>query len=298
MTRRRAVVAAGLVAVGGVVFGGTALAALRGVHVGSNYFEDATVGDGKIEIRQGDQLRFITDDNGTGGKPHTAEVDELGIHSGFLATGETYTTPPIQQVGSFKLYCSFHEAAGHKTTLVVLSSGTATTTTAAPTTTRGTSPATAGGATGGSSSGATAAGGTGPVTAPSIDEAGSTGTVTTDTGGATDATLAPTGLGRASDEDIDAAPVDPRSLEAILGRPPATQGPWTRSVRMALFGLIPLLGAVAVALARFARGLHHPGAESELIDQETGTTDDAPFAPDRPRRARTLWADQGSTGPS
>lgn len=235
----RRIVFAGLVAISAVASTGTARAALIEVHLGSTYYEDATVGDGKIEVRQGGQIQFITDDSGTGGRPHTVEVDELGIHSGSLTTGQTYTTPAIQQAGTFKLYCKFHENAGHWTTLVVLSNATATTTTAAPITTT-TSASSASKSTATTSASGTPTDGSGTSTATSI--------------AAADTALAPTGLGQASDETMGAVPVNPRSLEAVLGRPPATRGPWTRSVRMALLGLLPLWAATGVALARFARG--------------------------------------------
>lgn len=116
---------------------GPAQAALRQVHVGNFYFEDATVGDGKVEATVGDQLQFVIDDGGSG-TPHTVEVDELNIHSGMLSTGQTFTTPPIPQAGTYLLYCKTHLNRGHKTTLIVdpaAGTGTTTTTTTAPSTT-------------------------------------------------------------------------------------------------------------------------------------------------------------------
>lgn len=251
--KRLAALIAALTVVGGIVWAGSAQGALSQVRVGNFYYEDATVGDGKIEIRQGDQLRFIVEDNGPG-TPHSVEVDALGIHSGGLSTGNTYTTPPIQQTGSFKLYCALHEKRGHVTTLVVLA-GTTTTTKAAPTTTAAPAPPT------------TASGSSTPTTAlpdapgSANDSTTADNTTATDPAYTTDTTLA-SGLGQASDGELDALPVDPDSLEAILGRPPATRGPWTRSVRMALIGMIPLLGAAAIALARFARAPGSPAGPS------------------------------------
>ncbi|MDP1819909.1 MAG: hypothetical protein Q8K58_08480 [Acidimicrobiales bacterium] len=263
--KRVAAVIAALTVVGGIVWAGSAQAALSQVRVGNFYYEDATVGDGKIEIRQGDQVRFIVEGNGPG-TPHSVEVEALGIHSGGLSTGDTYTTPPIQQTGSFKLYCDLHENRGHVTTLVVLAGATATT--AAPTTTAAPAPATTASgsstpttappsAVPGDSSVAAGTGDTGSTAPPgapgsATDNTAADSATGTDPADTTDTTLA-SGLGQASDEDLDALPVDPDSLEAVLGRPPATRGPWTRSVRMALLGMIPLLGAAAIALARFAR---------------------------------------------
>ena len=69
----------------------TALAAVIDVHTGSYYYDDSTPGDGQITAKVGDQLRFLIEDSGKG-TPHTIEVDELGIHSGPLATNSVYTT--------------------------------------------------------------------------------------------------------------------------------------------------------------------------------------------------------------
>lgn len=301
--RRRRILIAGLVGVGAFASAHSAQAALSEVHLGNFYYEDATVGDGKIEIRQGDQIRFVADDNGPG-TPHTVEVDALGIHSGGLSTGQTYTTPPIQQAGSFKLYCKFHENKGHVTTLVVLADGTATTaattTTAAPTTTvaKASSPTTAGGSTAvAGTSGSTATGGAGTDTTTSVASDGVTATTVTDIAAATATTLAPTGLGEASDETMNALPVDPHSLEAVLGRPPATRGPWTRSVRIAMLGLLPLLGAAAIALGRFASGLSHTTTRADLDESNALTPGGTPSSSGRARRARPFQVDPGAVEP-
>ncbi|MDP1818869.1 MAG: hypothetical protein Q8K58_03140 [Acidimicrobiales bacterium] len=266
--KRTAALIAGLLIVGGIAWTEVAHAALSQVRVGNFYYEDATVGDGEIQIRQGDQLRFIVEDDGPG-TPHSVEVDALGIHSGGLSTGDTYTTPPIQQTGSFRLYCKLHENREHVTTLVVRAGTTSPTTTtvaaatpapAPPTTAGGSSTSTSAqpppppsdspGATGTDDTGAPAAADT--TGGATINPADTTADATIDPADTTDTTLA-SGLGRASAKDLHARPVGADSLEASLGRPPATRGPWTRSVRMALLALVPLLGAAAMALTRFAR---------------------------------------------
>ena len=124
-------VGAVLLAVASWAATGVVLAATVGVTVGNYYFEDATVGDGVVTARVGDQLRFTVVDTGTDGRAHTADVDELGIHSGGLPPGSTWTSPVITQPGTFLLYCKVHlNSKNHKTTLVV--SGTAVAPTATP----------------------------------------------------------------------------------------------------------------------------------------------------------------------
>lgn len=108
MTRRAVLAAAALL----LVSAGLALAATVSVRVGNFYFEDATVGDGRIVANVGDRLRFVVEDNGNG-TPHSVEVDELGIHSGSLARGDVYTTPQLSKAGTFPLYCRPHVNRGH-----------------------------------------------------------------------------------------------------------------------------------------------------------------------------------------
>lgn len=113
-----------------------ASAALREVAVGNFYFNDATAGDGIVEATQGDQLRLTVYDGGPG-TPPTVDVDALGIHSGSLASGETFTTPPLDKPGTYTLYCKPHVNRGHTATLIVRASATVTTkpaTTVPPTT--------------------------------------------------------------------------------------------------------------------------------------------------------------------
>jgi hypothetical protein len=86
----------------------------------------------------GSDTRAVLD--GGPGTPHTVDVDELGIHSGSLGAGKTFTTRPIDKAGTFILYCKQHDQRGHKTSLIVSPAWTSptpvpTTPTTAPTTT-------------------------------------------------------------------------------------------------------------------------------------------------------------------
>ena len=280
------------------VFSVPAGASLRQIAVGNFYFEDETVGDGKVVAQVGDQLRFNVLDGGPG-TPHTVEVNELGIHSGSLGAGETFTTPPISTAGTFILYCKPHDQRGHKTTLVV--SGTSittpttapTTTTTAPTTTttaKGTTttkpPAT------GATTTTTRSAGTGsPPTTTTIrattttaaPATSTTAPATTSPGGGTggtgsavnlagadsastggDATAQPAGDGGADGTESALAPVGrgtvgdlpesaAESLDGFLDRlPRGENGPWTRSIRLGLAALLPMVLAAGVALRRWS----------------------------------------------
>jgi hypothetical protein len=278
-----------LVVAAGAVFSVPAGASLRQIAVGNFYFEDETVGDGKVEAQVGDQLRFAVLDGGPG-TPHTVEVDELGIHSGSLASGETFTTPAIGKAGSFILYCKPHDQRGHVTTLVV--SGTSittpttappTTATTAPTTTTTVKPTTttkppattattvsAGGAPSSSPTTTTTAKNT-TTTAPTTtsSEGGGTAPAPGDPGAASTTTGAGTGSEPAGDPvggdaggtalapvgrgtvDLAAGPV-PGSLDELLNRRLRSRsGPWTRSLRLALAAFLPMILAAGVALRRW-----------------------------------------------
>ncbi len=271
----------------GAVFCVPAGAALREIAVGNFYFEDETVGDSRIEAQVGDQLRFTLLDGGPG-TPHTVDVDELGIHSGSLGAGETYTTPPIGKAGTFILYCKPHDQRGHKTTLVV--SGTsvtapptapttvttsapttattvkATTTTKPPATTISTTPG--GGAPSSSPTTTTTARPT--TTATSTSSGGATGTTIPATGAPSapptttgavspdepaedpaadtgETALAPVGRGTVDDLDGVAA----GSFDDLLNRRLRSRNePWTRSIRLALAALVPMVLAAGLALRR------------------------------------------------
>ena len=164
------ILAAVAIVAGGLAFTQTpaGAATVIDIHVGSFYFEDSTVGDGVINAKVGDQLRFTFDDNGA----HTAEVDELGISSGAQGAGAVFVTAPLTQAGTFTLYCKPHRNRGHLTTLVVsennpppttttITPTTVTTTTAPPTTTTTTRSSTTSTATTSSTTSTTTAGGGG-----------------------------------------------------------------------------------------------------------------------------------------
>jgi len=283
--RRRLAVPLLAVAVG-AVFSLPAGASLRQIAVGNFYFQDETVGDGKIDAQVGDQLRFNVLDGGPG-TPHTVEVDELGIHSGSLGSGETFTTPPIGKAGTFILYCKPHDQRGHVTTLVVSGTSITTTTTQPPTTTttqastttkppatttttarpagavssssptttapRATTTTAPPTSTSGTAGGSTAptAGGTDPATGTSTTTSGNDpapGADGTAPTGAGETALAPTGRGRV--DDALAGP-DGTNLDALLERMRGRQGPWTRSLRLSLAALVPMALAAALALRRW-----------------------------------------------
>jgi hypothetical protein len=277
-----------LVAAASTLWSVPAGASLRQIAVGNFYFEDETVGDGEVEAQVGDQLRFTVLDGGPG-TPHTVDIDELGVHSGSLAAGETFTTPVIGKAGTFLLYCKPHDQRGHKTTLVV--TGTAvttattappatsttaptTTTTAKPTTTTKPPATTATTASAPTSSPTTtttarpttttaptttssAGGGAAPVPG---DPGSASTTIGADAGSepaagdpasGTDtgvATLSPVGRGTV---DLASGPV-PGSLDELLNRRPGSRnGPWTRSIHLALAALLPMSLAAGVALRRW-----------------------------------------------
>ncbi len=243
------------------------LAATVNVHAGSYYFEDGTVGDGKITAQVGDQIRVYVDDGGgRSGKPHSVNVDELGIHSGSLAKGSVYVTPPLLTAGSFRFYCKFHKAApnNHWTTLIVSGATATPKPTPAPTSKPTPAPTLAPGVT------ATPK----PTLAPGATPTATPGATPTATPGATLATGASATPPGASGE-ASAAPQASDGAIAVLpdgGDDPApssgmdedllpsgvtTPGdlPWLRSVWVGLAALIPLaaLALAAIGMARRRR---------------------------------------------
>jgi plastocyanin len=98
-----------------------AQAATRDVHVGSFYFEDASKGDGRVVVDQGDRITFTWDEPAP---PHTATVDGM-FDSGERVTPQTYTTSPLTKAGTYTLYCRVHGPERHHASLVVTGKGSA-----------------------------------------------------------------------------------------------------------------------------------------------------------------------------
>ncbi|MDP3713157.1 MAG: hypothetical protein Q8R60_11830 [Mycobacteriales bacterium] len=111
---------------------------------------------------------------------------------------------------------------------------------------------TTGGTTTGSTTGGTSTSGTtGPaagVTASSPTSPVTSPTATPDGGSTGDGSAVAAGRGTADAGDVD-LPAAEGSLEDLLGRPAAQDGSWTRSVRLALLVLLPMLALAAWSLA-------------------------------------------------
>ena len=230
--RRRWAVATGAVALAAVAFGGSAGAATLGVSVGNYYFEDASVGDGQVTARVGDQLRFTVVE----GAGHTVTVDALGIDSGQLPLGATFVTPALTTPGTYTLYCRPHLGRNHRTTLVVVGSAVTTVppTTAPPVTTVPSATTTVPGAT-------TVPGVVPPgVTTTSI--AGEGAVVTTPDGG----TVSPTDTVVTGGSVPGATDADGELLPVGVTAPDGT--PWLRSVWVALAALVVMVGVVTAAV--------------------------------------------------
>jgi plastocyanin len=178
-----------------------AAAGVVDIHVGSFYYEDATVGDGVIRANVGDQLRFTFDDNGG----HTADVDALGIHTGKQAQGAVVVTAPLTTPGTYELYCTPHRRRGQLTTLIVSGEvATTTTTTNAPTTTTTAAATTTQAPTTTAAGSTTTAGGE----STSTTQAGQETSTSTTTGGAT-STSPTTSAGTATSNTESGDPADP-----------------------------------------------------------------------------------------
>jgi hypothetical protein len=87
--------------------------------------------------------------------------------------------------------------------------------------------------------------------------------------------VAPVGVGTADPSDVEAPPTDPNSLAGLLGRPPAEPGPWTRSMRLGLLALPPLLLVMGTALRRDARRVAMAGPD-EPTAASSGKTERVP----------------------
>lgn len=218
-----------------VVTAPAAHAALLQVSIGNYWFEDdETKRRDRIEAQQGDQLRFTVRE--TTYPPHSVEVDELGISSPELLLFETYTTPPLNKPGTYRLYCRGHLDRNHVTTLVVRP-------TPPPTTAARTAPARRGPTATATSTSSTTSPEDAPLTDPfQSPPPGAVAEATT-----TVPSLAPVGVGSATDRRRP--PVDPDSLAGLIGRPPATPGPWTRAVRLGAAAAALLLGVSVSAVA-------------------------------------------------
>lgn len=92
----------------------------------------------------------------------------------------------------------------------------------------------------GASAGSTSTGGSASATAVDADP----------TGGAEAAeeSLTPVGVGDSGDLPVAAA----GSLDGILDRLPRGNGPWTRSIRLAIAALLPMVLGAGVALWRWS----------------------------------------------
>ena len=287
MNRRMALALPLLALAAGAVFSVPAAASLRQIAVGNFYFEDETVGDGTVVAQVGDQLRFSVLDGGPG-TPHTVDVDDLGIHSGSLASGETFTTPPISKAGTFILYCKPHDQRGHKATLVVTGTSITTATTVSSTTTTAPATSTTSKPTATTKSPATttttqrAAGGpassattttvrpvtttAAPGTTSTVVGTGAAGPAGADPGTGSTTTLettAPESVPVDSTDEAALVPVGrgtvgdgfgpaPGSFDELFNRRFRNGGPWTRSIRLSLAGLAPMALAAGVAVRRSA----------------------------------------------
>ncbi len=220
----------------------TASAALHEVSVGNYYYEhDETGARDPLVAKQGDQIRFTIREADV--PPHSVNIDEYGIRSGDLLLFETYTTPPLDQPGTFTLYCRAHRDKGHITTLIVEEKKTKPASEPPPEEEQPPPPEeeeVSSEETGSKVAGETerSSGGKQRRKAKRSNEEDA-------------AAVAPTGRGVATDQRR--APPEPDSLEAILGRRVAAEGPWTRSVGLALLAALPIAGAAAFALRQEAR---------------------------------------------
>ena len=233
-----------------------AMARTHQATVGNYYYEHDEQRDRtKIVVAVGDQITFTV--RQAAYPPHTVDVDELDVHSPDLLVGQTYTTPPLDRAGNFRLYCRPHEQRGHHTRLVVQAAA-ATATPAPPAKTavptarpRATSaPPVSGGRT----------------PPPSVKPSATP-------------TLAPIGVGTAAPGALDRPlPVDPDSLQGLTGVTRSNRYPWTRAVWWLLLATVPIVGAAGFALRR--------EAVLRAAEARAKPTAAKPTAKRRPRKAR------------
>lgn len=209
-----------------VAFAAVASAQTRQASIGNYYYEDDQQQDRtKITLRQGDQITFTVREGIF--PPHTVEVDELDIHSGDIVLGQSYTTPALNKVGNFYLYCSPHEQRGHHARLIVLAQVSKPSATSPPPLAK--ARATAG---------------------PARPSAAPAATSTPAISATPRPTLAPVGIGTPPPGALD-RPIrrDPDSLEALTGRSYGNGYPWTRSLWWLLIAAFPIIGLAALAIA-------------------------------------------------
>ena len=215
------------------------LAAVVNISSGSFYYEDATVGDGRITAKVGDQLRFVTEDAGKG-TPHTVEIPGLGISSGPLATNSTYVTVAITKPGEYQVFCKPHRKKGHETTLVV--TGQALTTTTTATTTTQTEQTTT------TQAEQTTTTQAEQTTTTQAEQTTTTDSTTTTLGSTTStgATGAGSGSGDSTDAPVASGATDD-TIPVGVSKPETPE--WTRILPAAALALIPLT-AIAVLAGR------------------------------------------------
>lgn len=254
--RRRGLIP--LVALGLVVMwiGAVAWAALHEVSGGNFYFRDnATGSTSEIRVVEGDQIRFTMVEDAP--VPHSVEIDALGIHSGDMQSGDTFTTPALNQPGTYTVYCDRHRERGHVITLVVENDS---------------SEEGSGSGSGSDDSGSDSGSGSGDSSTGS-QEGSKSGTgkdQTNDKKGSgttrgsmdgegearsprpTSTELVPSGAGTVTDAEQAAMDALPNSFEQTLGRP-IPEGPWTRSLTLALFAVVPLVVVAVIAIRRGRR---------------------------------------------
>lgn len=237
-----------------------AMAATRQVSSGNYYFQDGTTGSRmQIVVKKGDQLVVtiaqapVADFLGA----HTVDVDEMNIHSGDLALGQTFTTPPLNKVGNFLLFCDRHRNMGHTSRLIVQAPAAKAT----PTSTDAAGPAPA--------VGGTTVGGREPV--PLTADPIPLPALTAPPLAVALPTLAPVGVGEADDVQLKAAGVDPDSLEGLIGRNVGGDQPWTRALWFLIIATVPVL-AVAIATVVRARRLAAAAAPETAAPKRRGTS--------------------------
>jgi plastocyanin len=208
-----------------------AAASLREVDVGNFYFEDVATGSRQVVMaNKGDQIRFTV--RQTTYPPHDVVIDGYGkeYESGQLLLLETFTTPPLDKPGTFRLYCRAHERRDHETTLFVRS-------TASPSPAPGSSPK------------KKASPRPGASAAPQASPTGSASVAPGETPTTEPSpSLAPAGVGVATDRRL--ASPDSNSLAGILGRDIGGGEPWTTAVWTWLLAAIPIAAMAGFAMRR------------------------------------------------